>query len=167
MLLALGIVFPGMLAAWWLLFPNKVELAGKRIESTPWKSFGLGILGAVGIAIPVFVLFALPLPFAKFMGAVLLFGGLGFAGLGAAGMVKSMAGRLQERSSEKMTTAAAFVRAAVALELAAAFPMLGWFIVIPLTTIVSLGAAIFALLGWAPKEAAQPLTVKQRLVAEI
>jgi hypothetical protein len=66
-----------------------------------------------------------------------------------------------------MSDSAAFVRAAVALELAAVFPMLGWLIVVPLATTISLGAAIFAVLGWAPKEAAQPLPAKQRLAAEV
>jgi hypothetical protein len=44
----------------------------------------------------------------------------------------------------------AFLRGAAALELAAAFPVLGWFIVIPLAIIASLGATAFAVLHWMP-----------------
>jgi hypothetical protein len=48
------------------------------------------------------------------------------------------------------------VRGAVVLELAAAFPFIGWFIIIPLTLIASLGATVFALLRWMPKAKATP-----------
>lgn len=37
-LLALGIVYPGMLIAWSLIFPSFVGKASARIESTPWLS---------------------------------------------------------------------------------------------------------------------------------
>ncbi|MDH5507554.1 MAG: hypothetical protein OEZ02_10065 [Anaerolineae bacterium] len=150
-LLALGIAFPGLLTAWWLLFPTRIAIAQTRIERTPWKSFGMGIAGAIVLLIPLFVLFSMPFPFSKFLGAILLFGSLGFAGIGAAGLAAHMGKSLQQRTDAQYSPLGSFVRAAAALELAAAFPFLGWFIVIPLTLIASLGAAIFAALGWQAK----------------
>jgi hypothetical protein len=45
------------------------------------------------------------------------------------------------------------VRGAVALELAAVFPLIGWFVFIPVTFIMALGAFLFALVGWMPRPA--------------
>lgn len=150
-LLALGIAFPGMLTAWWLLFPATVERAASRLESTPWRCLGLGIPAAIAVIIPIAILFSIPFPFAKFLGAISLFTAFGFAGLGAAGIAAKMGKRLQSRSNSTLSDSGAFVRSVVALELAAAFPLIGWLIVIPMTLITSLGAAVFAVLRWAPK----------------
>ena len=150
-LLAVGIAFPGMLMAWWLLFPATVERAAERVESTPWRCFGLGIPAAIAVFIPFMVLFSIPVAFSKFIGAFVLFTALWVAGLGAAGVAAKMGRHLQNRSNSTMTESGAFVRGAVALELAAAFPFVGWMLVIPMTLITSLGAATFAILRWAPK----------------
>ncbi|MCH7663839.1 MAG: hypothetical protein IH859_08230, partial [Chloroflexi bacterium] len=150
-LLAVGIAFPGMLMAWWLLFPATVERAADRVESTPWRCFGLGIPAAIAVFIPFMILISIPVPFAKFLVAITLFTSFGFAGLGAAGIAAKMGKHLQNRSNSSLSESGAFVRGAVALELAAAFPLVGWMLVIPLTLITSLGAATFAILRWAPK----------------
>ena len=151
-LLALGIAFPGMLLAWWLLFPATVERAADRVDRTPWRCFGLGIPAVIVVAIPIILLFAISVPFASFLGALTLFTSLGFAGLGAAGIAAKMGRHLQNRSNSTLSDSGAVVRAAVALELAAAFPFVGWLIVIPLTLVTSLGTAAFAILRWEPKQ---------------
>ena len=64
-----------------------------------------------------------------------------------------MGERLAGRSAGG-SAAAAFVRGAVALELAMSFPAFGWFVILPLALVVALGATGFALLHWVPKKAA-------------
>jgi hypothetical protein len=147
-LLALGIVFPGMLTAWWLLFPGLVDKASQRVSATPWGSLGLGTLTVIVAAVPIGILLALPFGPAKFLGGVLLLGLLTFASIGAAGIASAMAHVLRSRMGDEGSPLGAFVRGALALELAAAFPFLGWFFFIPLTILASLGSATFALLGW-------------------
>ena len=66
-------------------------------------------------------------------------------------MAAVMGRRLLSRSNEKTSEAAGFLRGAIALELAAAFPVIGWFLAIPLLSFCSLGAAAFAGLGWMPR----------------
>ena len=150
-LLALGIVFPGMLFAWWLMFPGIVARASTRIESSPWRCLGLGVALAVPIGFTAAVLFAIAAGPANFLGAVVLVGSLGFASLGASGMAAMMGRRLLPHSKENTSESAGFVRGAIAMELAAAFPVIGWFIAIPLMVLCSLGAAAFALVGWMPQ----------------
>lgn len=150
-LLALGIIFPGMLIAWWLMFPGFVSKASSRVERTPWRCLGLGIALAIPIGFTAAILFAIALGPANFLGGLMIVGGLAFANLGASGMASMMGRRLLPRSKENTSEAAGFLRGAIALELAAAFPVIGWFLAIPLITLCSLGAAAFAVLGWVPQ----------------
>ena len=150
-LLALGISFPGMLTAWHLIFPTKVERAREKLQRTPWGAFWMGIGVTILAAFPITILLALPLGPAKLLGVLLILISLAVTNLGAAGLAAGMASRLSGHSSDEETTTAEFVKAAIALELAAAFPFIGWFLVLPIVIITSLGAASFALLGWGIK----------------
>ena len=89
-LLTLGILFPGMLTAWWLLFPATVERSRLRLERTPWRCLWLGLGLAILAGTPIAILLALPSGVTKFMGGSLLFILLALAGLGAAGMAAKM-----------------------------------------------------------------------------
>ena len=146
-LLSLGIVFPGFLTAWWLLFPAAVERARSRVEQTPWQCFWLGGVVTAMLVIPIAILLAIGGP-AQGIAWIGIAASLTVASLGAAGIAALMARRLQSES--RLSSAAAFVRAAIALELAAAFPFIGWVVVMPLAIVVSLGATVFALLRWQP-----------------
>lgn len=155
-LLALGIVFPGLLTAWWLLFPATVARARLRLDQSPWSCFWLGGVVTALLVIPIVILLVLPLGPAKLAGWAVVFLALTFASLGAAGLAAKMALRLQAQDpASAAVTPSAFVRAAIALELAAAFPIIGWFVLIPLAVVTSLGAAVFALLRWVPARAPQ------------
>lgn len=156
-LLALGIAFPGMLLAYRLLFPNFVMRAQERVSRGVGGAFGIGLVGGLLIAVPVIVLLALPFSPAKFLGGALLALTLAFASLGAAGVAGAMGASYRAASGDELPQTAAFVRGAIALELAAAFPFLGWFLVIPIMILASLGAALGALLG-AGARAAAPMT---------
>ena len=149
-LLALGIAFPGMLIAWWLLFPATVGRARQQVSAAPWRCFGLGAGVIVLVSLPVVILMALPSGPARFIGFILIFVTLAFGSLGAAGVSAEMGARLNERAGGSHSQAGAFVRAAVALELAAAFPVIGWFMVIPLTIITAVGAAAWSILPRRP-----------------
>ncbi len=157
-LLAVGISFPGMLTAWKLIFPEKVELARLRLQSTPWRTLCIGAAVMTISAFPTSILLALPFSLSKLLGVLLILIILGVASLGAAGLAAGMARRWRSTDHQAEQASHDFVKAAVALELAAAFPLIGWFLVIPLTIITALGAASYALLGWGPKT--QPETAE-------
>jgi hypothetical protein len=159
-LLALGILFPGLLTAWRLLFPATVERARLRLEYTPWRCFWLGGVLMALVVLPTVILLALPLGPAKLAGWVIILSTLGVASLGGAGLAAKMGGQAQ-RASPTQTPLGAFVRAAVALELAAAFPFIGWFAVIPLLAVTSLGATVFAVLRSVPDQTRAGLMAAQ------
>lgn len=165
-LLALGIVFPGLLMTWWLLFPNLVTRAENRIAHNPWWSFFVGLGVAIFFGLPSLVLAQAGIPFANFTAAAAVLGALAFAGLGAAGLTSWIALRLINRSNSGLSQSAAFLRSAVLLELAAAFPLIGWFIFIPLVLTLSLGAATLALFKRRPRPVQQPMRETQTQTAE-
>ncbi len=158
-LLILGLAFPALLTAWWLLFPSVVERARLRIEKTPMQSFGMGILFVLVASIPTGILLALPFGPAKFLGWILLAAALTLSSFGSAGISAHLADRLSRQSN--ISGLNGFIRGAVVLELTAFFPVLGWFFVWPLMLITAFGATAFALLNWMPREkvnrAAEPI----------
>src|SRR6185436_12463818 len=85
-LFILGLAFPGLLTAWWLLFPATVERARLRLDHTPWRCFWLGGVVTAILVIPVGVLLALPFGVAKFLGWALVAIVLTLSALGAAGL---------------------------------------------------------------------------------
>jgi hypothetical protein len=157
-LLFLGIAFPGLLTALYLLFPATVERARLRLDRTPWKCFFVGGLLTAFFAIPIVVLFAIGNGITQFIAWVIIFVVLTFGTIGAAGLASKMGDRLGLRSGNSLSPIASFVRGAIALELAAAFPIIGWAIFIPLAIVTSLGAAAFALLRWVPRPIVQAVT---------
>jgi hypothetical protein len=148
-LLIFGIAFPGLLTAWWLLFPATVERAQTRLDQTPWQCFWFGGILTAVVVIPAVILLVLPFGPAQFLGWTLIVLTLAVSSLGSAGIAAKMGQRLAQQSTA--SPAAAFVRGAIALELAVFFPLLGWLLVFPLTIVTALGATGFALLRWAPK----------------
>jgi len=149
-LIGLGIAYPGMLTAWWLMFPRLVGRASGRLEHTPWRCMAMGGGLALPLGIVVGMLLSVPSGPVQFLGGTLLFGSLALASLGASGLADLMGRRLTNGVGPGGSILGGFLRGAVALELAAAFPGIGWFLVLPLGTVAALGAATFAVLGWMP-----------------
>jgi len=155
-LLFLGITFPGILTAAWLLFPATVARAQQRLERTPWRCLGVGLAVALLLAIPIALFLALPSGLTQFLGFSFLALVLALTGLGAAGLAAKMADGLQRQTGGRLSSAGAFVRGSLALELATAFPFIGWFVIFPLVVLASLGATAFALFPWRPAEESAP-----------
>jgi len=152
-LLILGVAFPAVLTAWWLLFPSVIQRAQTRIEKTLSRSFWLGLAIVIALTIPIIILFALPFGPAKFFGWILLTASLAFSSIGSAGIAAHLGNRLTQQS--KLTPLGGFVRGAIILELAGFFPVIGWLFIFPILLITAFGATGFALLNWAPREKTQ------------
>lgn len=153
-LLALGMAFPGLLTGSWLLFPEAVGRSRMRIMATPFRSFFLGLGSVLLLAIPVAILNALPLGLAKLVAALLVFGAFAVATLGASAIAVELGDRIRDHAAHSLSGIGAVVRGAVVLELAAVFPLVGWFLIIPGVLLMGFGAGVFALFRWMPRPAA-------------
>jgi hypothetical protein len=149
LLLVIGIAFPAMLTAWWLLFPNLIARAETRVAQSLASSFWLGLLVVIVLAVPIVILLALPFGLAKFFGWIFLGASLTLSSVGSAGIAAHLGESLTSHSH--VSPLSGFIRGAVILELAAFFPVLGWlFVWIPML-IIAIGATGFALLNWMPR----------------
>jgi hypothetical protein len=156
-LLAIGIALPGLLLTWRLLLPSLVNRAYQRLEQTPWQCFFTGSAFLAVYLIPTIILFNLPWTGFQALGAIAVFVLLTITSLGAAGLAGLMGQRLHDLGLASSMVGAT-VRGAVAMELAAIFPVIGWLVFIPITFILALGAFLFAILGWMPRPAARVVT---------
>jgi hypothetical protein len=154
-LLAIGIALPGLLLAWSLILPATVERAHGRLEAAPWRCFWIGLAGLLASGLPVAALFNIPAGPVQLIGWVGLFVLLALASIGAAGLAALMGQRLRS-VGVNASAPGALLRGAIALELAAAFPLVGWFVVIPIATICVFGAALLALLRRGSQAASDP-----------
>jgi hypothetical protein len=152
-LLIFSIAFPAMLTALWLLFPSFISRAQTRVEKSLSSSFWLGLVIVIVLTIPIVVLFALPFGPAKFIGWILLGASLVLSSIGSAGIAAHLGEQM--RRAGNFTSLSAFIRGAVVLELAAFFPILGWFFLLPLLLMIAFGATGFAILNWMPREKTQ------------
>ena len=149
-LLTIGIAFPAMLTAWWLLFPSLIARAQTRVEKTPWQTFWLGLVIVIALSIPILILVSLPFGLAKFLGWILLGASLALSSIGSAGLAGLIGAWLSPHGN--FSALGGFVRGAIILELAAFFPLIGWlFVWIPML-VLAFGATGFALLNWMPRE---------------
>jgi hypothetical protein len=153
-LLIIGVAFPAMLTAWWLLFPAVISRAQTRVDKTPMQTFWMGVAIVIAVTIPIVILLALPFGPAKFIGWLLLAASLALSSIGSAGIAAHLSARLTSQSN--LSSLNGFIRGSVILELAAFFPILGWFFIWPLLLIIAFGATGFALLNWNPREKTQP-----------
>lgn len=144
-LILIGLSYPAMLTAMWLLLPDKVEKARLKISEKPKESFGIGILSGIIAAIPASILFALPSQFTQVLGWIWLVMVVAAASLGAAGIAAEIGLRLNWKNDGQFQSLGAFVRGAAILELASVFPIIGWILFIPVGTLVSLGGAVQAI----------------------
>ena len=252
-LLALEIIFPGVLIAWRYLSPAGVVRARLRVERTPWQCFLVGCLAAFILLPPVVTLLVLPLELTRIAGCFLLSVVFAIAGIGAAGLAARMTQRAtqpagigtsqpnitasrsflselaiclwlggvttvvllpallflfdisikmvwpiacsiffvilgiflaygayltEKRRTQSSTqpdniaqTSCTFIRSAFVIELATGLPIIGWFVILPATILISLGAAVFALLRWVPGEAEpvedRPAGIKRIFISSI
>jgi hypothetical protein len=155
-LLIIGIAFPAMLTAWWLLFPAVISRAQTRVDKTPMQTFWMGVMIVIAVTIPIVILLALPFGPAKFFGWILLGASLAISSIGSAGIAAHLGARLSKHTS--VTPLSGFIRGTVILELAAFFPLIGWLFVWIPALIVAFGATGFALLNWSPREKMQSAT---------
>jgi len=157
-LLIVSIAFPSMLTVWWLLFPSIVARAQTRVEKTLARTFWLGLVIVIALTIPIVILLALPFGPAKFLGWILLAASLAVSSIGSAGLAAHLGERMKQ-TGNNYSPLSAFLRGSIVLELAAFFPVLGWFFLWPLALITAFGATGFALLNWMPREKTQVSSV--------
>lgn len=127
-----------------VLLPRAVSRARDQAERRPGRSVAIGALAAVTTAIAAGAFWRAPAP-PLHVGAVftILFA-LGLGVLGGAGLSAALGLRAVQGSGPAGVRD--LLRGALLLESAALLPLVGWFIVLPASLLLALGAGVATLL---------------------
>ena len=139
-LFILSITYPALLTFVWLMWPAAVIRSHDCLKRSMSRCFWIGLIITLITGIGVAVLLASPSGVSQLLGWTALVLMLALACRGASALVLHLAQR-----SGMPPDANAFFRRALMIELAAAFPVIGWVIVLPFTLCVGIGATCLAL----------------------
>src|SRR5260221_8184523 len=114
------------------LFPAFVQRTEAAWTDRPVASFLIGLPVTGALTFIAFALLNAPLPAARVFGFVASGIALGFVFAGTAGLAARI-GRSLGAPSDVGPEWAALLRAGIALELSMIFPILGWFIIAPIS----------------------------------
>lgn len=129
-----------------LVFGERAAEAQARLEARPWQMLGVGVALALLGGVLGQVLANQPNGALKLVGWALLLGLLTLSVLGGSGLTLIAAGRIRQMAP-RLSQFAAVGRGAGLLIAAGLVPVLGWFVVLPLGVLTTLGAGTLALFG--------------------
>lgn len=158
-LIGILLSLPALLVALNLLMPNVTRHAAARLDHHPYQSFGVGLfVTSVFLAV---ILITANIAFGpiRAISFFATFTGMGIGCLGAAAMSRLLGQRLTPLAhpTSELTN---LVRGAVIYELACLFPLVGWFVFIPLVGVTVMGAAALGLLDRVWQLAKRPAPVQ-------
>ena len=133
------------------LFPNRVARTRAMADGSPGRAFGVGVINWVFLSALAFTFFVLR----DNLGITIFSipGNLVLAII-AIGLIFGLAGLVQlvgERLAPSQGSAARTIWGSLALSLACATPVVGWFALLPYAAIVGLGAFVLSFLYTRPK----------------
>ena len=131
-----------MLSYWlvaYALAPKLVSGSRASFENTPWKNILVGLAVGVPITVVGFLLFAIPNPAFKILGFGVTLLPLLMGLLGSAGLCEKIGFGLSMAKDEGQDWLRVR-RGGIVLGLTFIFPLLGWFLVMPLVLISGIGA---------------------------
>lgn len=127
-----------------LAFPRAAEAARGRHERSAAIGFGIGVAVTLTFGVFSVILLKLPFPLTKLAGTVLYLTLMAIAALGAGGVALTLGARLRTLQPE-LSPYAALVKADALMVVSCLFPLLGWFLVAPVLTLICLGNGCQAL----------------------
>lgn len=147
------VAYPALLIFLNLLFSGMTTKAAHRLNRGKKMPFFVGLIVAI---LGGFVVIAL-----LSIGSVLQFFGvvlyliLSFWGtIGLAGLARVFGERLAELSDKNPSPLYKMLSGGAVLSLSFAFPLIGWFVLLPIGTILGLGAATLSIVTRIPKDTA-------------
>lgn len=133
--------------SYWLLaagvFPEFVERCSANYQARPGKTLLAGVLTFAPIQLLGWGLTVVPNPVVKVAGTIILLLSLLLAFVGSAGLALRIGKGLKAEIDEKSPWRRS-LRGGLVLGLSFNLPLLGWFVVLPLTLISGFGALVLA-----------------------
>jgi len=135
-----------------LLFTRKTDSAHAAIRESWAKCLVVGLFAASALLFVSAALASFALPAAKLAGLLGFAVTLAIAAVGSAGLARMVAHRIM-RHDPQVSAYSALTRGAGLIVAAAAFPVIGFFVITPLLIVLSIGAGTIALVTRVQSEA--------------
>lgn len=148
----------GTMVATSLLFPYKAARLAQVVEKRPWASIVTGFFVTAPVLIVLIVLANFPNPVVKLLAFAGLLTFLAIAAVGASGQVRLLADRIKATSGD-LPMFTSLGRAAAVIVLVFNIPLLGTFLMAPLSLMAGTGSLVLSAIG----RKAQPETEASRL----
>jgi hypothetical protein len=126
------------------LIPRRVERTRQIIQAMPGRAFIIGLANALFFLV-IAAIFAQGGEGGGLLALLILLALLALAAVGLSGLVLLLRERIYPETETSVTGLKGMVKTAVLLLLAALLPFVGWFVLAPILLLISLGAAITAL----------------------
>jgi len=133
----------GLLTSVTLLLPKQANGAAEVLDEKPRRCFWKGLALLVIAALALRGL-AVPNPLIKFVCFAILMGMAGLVTLGCAGMALLMGRRIGEMSGAR-SSLGCLVRGSLVYSIGIMFPIVGWWLLAPLSVLCAAGAGLTAL----------------------
>ena len=127
------------------LLPRVSERSEIAMRQSPWRAFFIGLANYLFLGGISLLLLSTEIPPLAFIGLVLSAVLAVVTVIGLAGLIRLIGDRLRILSGRDMSELARLIWATIALELAMLLPFIGWFLLAPVLSMISFGAAV---LGW-------------------
>lgn len=135
------------------LLPGRVQRAQQIVQNSPGRAFVIGLVNFLFFGV-LMAIFTQGAELGGLIAAIILLALLTVTAVGLASINQIVQGRLYAKSGDGVKSG---LKTAVLLIAAGLLPLLGWFVLTPILLLVSLGAAIIALVrrkgSVAPSEA--------------
>lgn len=138
------IAYPALLIMLSLFFQTRTKKASIRVKRGLITPFFVGLLLAIpsyGASIALISAGSV----LQFLGAVLLILVATWGAIGIAGMAQHYGQRLADLADQDQSTLKMWLSGGFVITLAIAFPIVGWFVIMPFTSIIGLGSATLGL----------------------
>ena len=129
--------------SYWLaaqaLFPELTDRCRQRIKAAPWKHALIGLAWTIPTAAAGVALLNVPNPLLKFLGATIVLL-LILAGLIGSSALAAQIGFGLAQPSDQTQPWRRVLRGGMVLGLTFVFPLIGWFLILPLSLVIGVGA---------------------------
>jgi hypothetical protein len=136
------------------LFPGRVEKTRTVIETTPGRSFGVGLVNFVFFTVIALLLFSVADRAGPFIKGILTIPALIIMGFLLSMLsfgLTAISGLLGERTFQDLSSWKQSIWGAVCLSIACAVPFAGWFLLLPYAGFLGVGGFILSFLQRQPK----------------
>ncbi len=144
-LVIIGLAIPALFLMLTIFFSSSVVRARHQLNDHPKRTLLRGFLTFIGLFLITTIFASAPLPLLKFFSFLVVLMGLSLTMIGGAGLASQLATRYRAIDGSHKSLTDLFFSSLI-IEFATLIPLVGWFVILPITFLFMLGAGCASIL---------------------